>query len=111
MATCYACGTVLSKGHGIRKTVHTGSSVGGFNLSSNVPLNWALNNILNQWVFSSILNRRNASVRSFYSVRTLCATCAARLDMAEKRKLVALLTLPVAGALIVLTALCVASFK
>jgi hypothetical protein len=107
MASCYFCGTILPTGQGLRKTVHTGSSVGGFNLSSNVLLNWGFNSILNHWILPSIFNRRNPSVRSFYSVKTLCGTCAARLDMAEKRKLVALLVVAGAAASLLLTVFCI----
>src|SRR5262249_39997180 len=111
MASCYSCGTMLPTGQGIRKTVHTGSSVGGFNLSSNVLLNWGLNNILNHWILPRILNRSNATVRSFYSVKTLCASCAGRLDLAEKRKLLGLLVLVTAAALIAVMAAGVALLK
>jgi predicted nucleic acid-binding Zn ribbon protein len=102
MASCYVCGTPLPKGQVLRKSVHTGASVAGFDMSSIVLLNWALN---------SILRRRYAGIRNYYSVKTLCAPCASSLDLAEKRKLIAVLTVVAVGALIVATVLCLGALK
>jgi predicted nucleic acid-binding Zn ribbon protein len=102
MASCYVCGTPLPRGQGLRKSVHTGASVAGFNLSSTVLLNWILN---------SILRRRYASIGNYYSVKTLCAPCASNLDLAERRKLIAVLTCVAAGALIVTIVLCLGALK
>jgi hypothetical protein len=91
VASCYVCGTSLPKGHGVRKTVHTGASVTGFNISSNVLLNWAVN---------SALRQRYAGIRNFYSVKTLCAPCASRLDLAERQKIIAFVKLAAVGAIV-----------
>jgi hypothetical protein len=65
----------------IRKSVHTGASVSGFNLSSNVPLNWFLN---------SLISKRPARIRNSYSLRTICATCEAKLDAQERARVKAI---------------------
>jgi uncharacterized membrane protein YkvI len=75
------CGGAIAKGGGFRKRVYTGSSVGGFNLSSSVVLNWLAN---------SIIGRRRVGVRSYYSYRTVCQSCAAALDEWERKKLLAI---------------------
>jgi hypothetical protein len=93
MATCYLCGLDLPKGQGQRKLVYTGFSIGGLDLSSIALLSWLLN---------SLVKRRAASIRSYYSLKTVCDSCAARIDLAEKRKLVGGLVIAVGLAGIVL---------
>jgi len=102
VASCYLCGRPLSKGQGLRKTVHTGASVTGFNISSNVLLNWALN---------SALRQRYAGIRNYYSVRMLCAPCASRLDQADRQKLIAVLKVAAAGAVILAIVLCLGAIR
>jgi predicted nucleic acid-binding Zn ribbon protein len=77
MATCFICGARIPNGHDVRRRVYTGTSVGGFNLSSSVALNWLLN---------SVLAKRRMGVRSYYSVRTICHGCSTSLDKVERRK-------------------------
>ena len=62
MSTCYLCGSQIPKGQTVRKRVYTGSSVGGFNLSTNPILNWVLN---------LGLSNRRTTIRNYYSVRTV----------------------------------------
>jgi hypothetical protein len=102
VASCYLCGRPLSKGQGLRKTVHTGASVTGFNISSNVLLNWALN---------SALRQRYAGIRNYYSVKMLCAPCASRLDQTERQKLIAVLKVAAAGAAILAIVLCLGAIR
>jgi hypothetical protein len=78
MASCFVCGCTILKGTAIRRAVYTGSSVGGFNLASNLVLNLILN---------SLLSRRRPSVRSYYSTRTICLSCDSALTIRERRKL------------------------
>lgn len=77
MANCFMCGSAIQKGSEIRSHVYTGASVQGFNVSSNILINWALN---------SLLSRKRASVRSFYSVKTLCPSCDASYSASQRRK-------------------------
>ena len=77
MSSCFVCGRQIPRGQDIRKRIYTGSSVGGFNLSSSVLLNWILN---------SVINKRRVSVRSYYSVRTVCSSCAITIDQIEKKR-------------------------
>jgi hypothetical protein len=77
MASCFICGVLILKGAEIRRTVHTGSSVGGFSISSNVVLNLIVN---------SLISKRRQSVRSYYSTRTVCSSCDTVLAMRERRK-------------------------
>jgi hypothetical protein len=67
MSKCFRCATDLSPTQHVRRRVYTGASVGGFNLLSNVALNWLLN---------SAIARRPVSIRSNYSIRTVCPGCA-----------------------------------
>jgi hypothetical protein len=78
MSECFICGAAIVRGGGVRKRVYTGSSVGGFNLSSSVVINWMAN---------SFIGNRRATIRSYYSYRTVCPTCAASLDDWERKKL------------------------
>ena len=55
MASCYHCG---KKGASYRRYINTGSSYGG-------------------WVSN---RSRGTSYRSYYGLRTLCESCAARVD-------------------------------
>lgn len=89
MANCYLCGTKISGSQVVRMNMHVGTSVGGFNLSLNVLFNLLLN---------GVLQRRLPSVRSYYSKRNVCATCAATVQENEARKIAWLIK----GALIVL---------
>jgi predicted nucleic acid-binding Zn ribbon protein len=82
MAACFVCGCVIPKGTEIRRTVHTGSSVGGFNIFSNVMLNLLVN---------SLLLKRRQSVRSYYSTKTVCSSCDKNLAKRERRKAFGLL--------------------
>jgi hypothetical protein len=66
MSSCYLCGLQFSKGAGVRRQVYTGSSVAGFNLSSIIALNWFMN---------SLLRKRPASIRAYYSMRTIFPLC------------------------------------
>jgi len=91
MASCYLCDAPIPKGQSLRKRVYTGLSIGGFNFSSNLVLNWILN---------SIFNRSRASVRSYYSIRTICPNCAVRIDIANKRKVLTILILGLVAALV-----------
>ncbi len=77
MPSCYICGSQIQTGNGLRKSVHTGASVSGFNFSSSVPLNWLVN---------SVIRRRPVGIRNSYSLRTLCPSCAASLDAKEAYK-------------------------
>jgi len=92
MANCFICGCVIPKGAEIRRTVYTGSSVGGFNIFSNVLLNLIVN---------SLISKRRQSVRSYYSTRTVCSSCDADLAMRERRKIIGLLLFVVAFVLLV----------
>jgi hypothetical protein len=76
--TCYFCGCAIPPGQGNRRRVNTGYSIGGFNFTSGPVLGWLVN---------SLLSNRNASIRSYYSVQTLCAPCATKRDAQERRKL------------------------
>jgi hypothetical protein len=78
MSSCFICGKQITKGQELRKRIYTGSSVGGFNFSSSVLLNWILN---------SAINKRRVSVRSYYSVRTVCPSCAISIEQAERAKM------------------------
>jgi len=102
MPTCFLCGTPLAKGQGLRKSVHTGASVAGFNITSYVLLNWLLN---------SILRRRYVGIRNQYSIKALCAACASALDLAEKQKLIAVLKIGAVGALILAAVVCLGALK
>jgi hypothetical protein len=92
MPTCFACGSPISKGQNVQRLVYTGSSVGGFNLSTNVLLNWALN---------SALSKRKMNVRSYYSLRSVCQSCASRIDQRQKDRM--LLALKAIGIILVCT--------
>jgi hypothetical protein len=94
MANCFKCGQVIQSGMGLKKTVYTGASVGGFNISTNVVLNVVLN---------SFLSKGRVSVRSYYSQRLLCPACAAALDLQERRKLLGVAAIAIAvGVFIIL---------
>jgi hypothetical protein len=77
MPSCYICGSPTQTGNAVRKSVHTGASISGFNFSSNVPLNWLVN---------SVIRKRPVGIRNSYSLRTLCSNCAAALDANEAYK-------------------------
>jgi hypothetical protein len=55
-----------------------GYSIAGFNFTSSPVLSWLVN---------SLVSNRRASIRSYYSVQTLCAPCATKRDAQERRKL------------------------
>lgn len=78
MPSCYLCGLHIPRGQELRRPVHTGATIAGFNLSSNVPLNWFLN---------SLLFRRLARIRNSYSLVTICPACAINLDEQERRRM------------------------
>jgi hypothetical protein len=82
MVGCFVCGCVIPKGTEIRRSIYTGASIGGFNLSSNIVVNWALN---------SLLSNRRQSVRSYYSKKTVCPSCNANISKNERRKTIAVL--------------------
>jgi hypothetical protein len=84
MAECFVCGVAIAKGGGIRKRVYTGSSVGGFNLFNSIVLNWLAN---------SIVRGRPSSIRSYYSYRTVCNSCAVAIEAWERRKRVAIIAI------------------
>jgi hypothetical protein len=71
MPSCYLCGSSIPSGQGLRRSVHIGVTISGFNLSSSSPLNWLLN---------SLISKRSARIRNSYSLRTVCPTCAMNLD-------------------------------
>ena len=77
MPSCYLCGSHIPGGQGLRRPVHTSATVGGFNLSSNVPLNWFLN---------SLISKRPARIWNSYSLRTICPTCAMNLDTQQRTR-------------------------
>lgn len=71
MTTCYFCGAPLTKGQGVRRSVRTGTSVAGF--SSSAPTLLTI-------VLYALLRGKPPSVRSYFSLRTLCASCVQRMD-------------------------------
>jgi hypothetical protein len=93
MPSCYLCGSNIVSGQGLRRSVHTGATISGFNLSSIFPLNWLLN---------SLISKRPARIRNSYSLRTICPTCAMNLDAQERMRMKILLW--VAGGAILLVA-------
>ena len=84
MANCFICGCAIPKGAELRRTVYTGASVGGFNIFSNVILNFVLN---------SLLSNKRQSVRSYYSTRTICSSCDKALATRERHKIIGVLML------------------
>ena len=78
VASCFVCGSQIPKGRELRKSVYVGASVGGFNLSSNVVLNWLLN---------AALSKRRVGIRSYYGLRTICQNCAIAMEKEEKKRL------------------------
>jgi len=92
MASCFICGRVIPKGAELRRTVYTGSSVGGFNIFSNVVLNLIMN---------SLISKRRQSIRSYYSIRTVCSGCDTELATRERRKLFGILVFVVIFALLI----------
>ena len=54
----------------------------GFNVSTNVVFNWVLN---------SLLANRQTTIRSYYSLRTVCPACAAQIQNSERRKFIVVL--------------------
>ena len=90
MATCFVCGSVLSKGAGVKKSVYTGASVGGFNLSSNIWLNVLLN---------SMFGDARSRARSYYSQKSVCSACADEIAARERRKITLLIVAAAFGAL------------
>jgi hypothetical protein len=92
MATCYLCGSQIPQGQGIRRRVNTGVSVGGFNLSTNPVVAWILN---------SLLTKRAAAFRSYYSLRTVCSTCARTIDARERRITVAIILVSLLAVLMI----------
>jgi hypothetical protein len=77
MPTCYVCGCAIPRGQGRRRRVNTGYSVAGFNFSSNPVMSLLLN---------SLVRKRQTPLRSYYSLQTLCTTCAAANDARERWK-------------------------
>jgi hypothetical protein len=71
MAGCYLCGTSLTKGHGVRRNVRTGTSVAG--LFSAPPTIFLV-------VLAVLAGGKVPSIRSYFGLRTLCPTCGQRLD-------------------------------
>jgi hypothetical protein len=96
MPSCYLCGSIIQTGQGVRRRLHSGASVSGFNFSSNVLLNWLLN---------SLLSKRPARLRNYYSLHTICANCAMRLDAQQQMWFKALIWVFVVAILIIITAL------
>jgi hypothetical protein len=78
MPTCYFCGSAIPKGQGDRRRVNTGYSIAGFNFTTRPVFGWVIN---------SLVSNRKANIRSYYSMRTLCARCAAKRDTVERRVL------------------------
>jgi hypothetical protein len=78
MPGCYHCRQALPRGSGVKRTVYTGASVSGFNLSSHVWLNVVLN---------SLLSKSRSRARSYYSQRWVCAACASKIDAQERNTL------------------------
>jgi hypothetical protein len=72
MAGCYHCGTSLAKGQGVRRNVRTGTSVAG--LFSSPPSLFLV-------VFAVLAGIKVPSTRSYFGLRSLCPTCAQRLDV------------------------------
>ena len=64
--------------------VYTGSSVGGFNIASNIVINFILN---------SLLSKRRQTLRSYYSIRTICSSCNNAMATRERHKIIGLLVL------------------
>jgi hypothetical protein len=64
----------------VRRMVYTDASVGGFDLFSNVVINWMLN---------SLVSNRRQSIRSYYSMRTICASCNTNISARERRRVIA----------------------
>jgi len=102
VATCYICGSDIPKGQGQRKQVYTGFSIGGFNFSSIAFVSWFLN---------SLLKKRVANIRSYYSLKAVCDNCAASIDLAERRKLLGGLIIIVALAVLVVLFLFISSIR
>lgn len=71
MTACYLCGTSLNKGQGVRRTVRTGTSVAG--LASFAPTLLTI-------VISALFGIKQPSIRSYFSLRTLCPSCVKRVD-------------------------------
>ncbi len=99
MPSCYLCGLNIPIGQGLRRSVHTGATISGFNLSSIFPLNWLLN---------SLISKRPARIRNSYSLRTICPTCAMNLDAQERMRMKILLWAAV-GAILLVAAFLVVS--
>src|SRR5215208_7503974 len=68
---CFLCGTSVAKGQGIRRNLNTGTSVAG--LFSTPPSFLLI-------VISVLAKGRMPSIRSYFALRTLCPSCAQRLD-------------------------------
>lgn len=98
MTTCYFCGVSLTKGQGIRKNLRTGTSVTGF--SSAAPSLLTI-------VLSGVIRGKPPSVRSYFSLRTLCSSCVQRMD--ARRALFNKIVMGAGG--IVLTFLMLAFFR
>ncbi len=81
MPTCYICSCAIPRGQGNRRRVNTGYSVAGFNFSPNPFLGVFLN---------SLLRKRAAAIRNYYSMQTLCHACTAAHDARERRKVLLL---------------------
>jgi hypothetical protein len=99
MPSCYVCGSNILTGQGLRRSVHTGATISGFNLSSIFLLNWLLN---------SLISKRSARIRNSYSLRTICPTCAMNLDAQERTRIKVLLWLA-GGAILAVTAFLIGS--
>ncbi len=68
---CYLCGAPLARGQGVRRNVNSGSSVAG--LFSTPPSLLLI-------VVSLLARGKMPSIRSYFALRTLCPSCAQRLD-------------------------------
>jgi hypothetical protein len=64
--------------------VHSGMSVSGFNFSSKPMVNLFIN---------GIIKSRIRTVRNYYSLRTVCPSCAAAVRRSERNTLIALLAI------------------
>jgi hypothetical protein len=77
MASCHLCGTSIPSGMGARRKLRTGTNVSGMAFTSRPMIDWTIN---------SIVRGRPVGMRNSYSVRTVCANCAQRLDERRLRQ-------------------------
>ena len=77
MSSCHLCGTSIPSGMGVRRKLRTGTNVSGMAFTSRPVIDWTIN---------SIVKGRPVGIRNYYSVRTVCASCAQRLDERRLRQ-------------------------